>query len=133
MTKPTNHTARPATTTDAGVPVASQEHSLTVGPDGPIVLHDHYLLEQRGDGRRRPRPLGRQRRRPRGQVQTPGGDRPAFAYWRNIDLSIGDRIEAAVKARLAYARRLGATPTDQPAPIDAPNGGDPWTKTSPAV
>ena len=26
---------RPPTTTDAGIPVASQEHSLTVGPDGP--------------------------------------------------------------------------------------------------
>ncbi len=34
------------TTTDAGIPVSSDEHSLTVGPDGPIVLHDHYLLEQ---------------------------------------------------------------------------------------
>ncbi len=34
------------TTTDAGIPVASQEHSLTVGPDGPIVLHDFYLIEQ---------------------------------------------------------------------------------------
>lgn len=37
------------TTTDAGVPVPSQEHSLTVGPDGPIVLHDHYLIEQMAD------------------------------------------------------------------------------------
>ena len=36
----------PPTTTDAGVPVASDEFSLTVGPDGPIVLHDHYLMEQ---------------------------------------------------------------------------------------
>ena len=34
------------TTTDAGIPVNSDEHSLTVGPDGPIVLHDHYLIEQ---------------------------------------------------------------------------------------
>jgi len=34
------------TTTDAGIPVASDEHSLTVGPDGPIVLHDHALIEQ---------------------------------------------------------------------------------------
>ncbi|ADJ29269.1 catalase [Nitrosococcus watsonii] len=34
------------TTTDAGIPVASNEHSLTIGADGPIVLHDHYLLEQ---------------------------------------------------------------------------------------
>ena len=34
------------TTTDAGIPVASDELSLTVGPDGPIVLNDHYLIEQ---------------------------------------------------------------------------------------
>jgi len=34
------------TTTDAGIPVASDEHALTIGADGPIVLHDHYLLEQ---------------------------------------------------------------------------------------
>ena len=34
------------TTNDAGIPVASQEHSLTVGPDGPILLQDFYLIEQ---------------------------------------------------------------------------------------
>ncbi|MPZ64604.1 MAG: catalase [Pseudonocardiaceae bacterium] len=34
------------TTTDAGIPVASDEHSLTVGPNGPILLQDHYLIEQ---------------------------------------------------------------------------------------
>ncbi|MCC5880538.1 MAG: catalase [Idiomarina sp.] len=34
------------TTTDAGIPVNSDEHSLTVGPDGPILLQDHYLIEQ---------------------------------------------------------------------------------------
>lgn len=34
------------TTTDAGCPVASDEHSLTVGRDGPILLQDHYLIEQ---------------------------------------------------------------------------------------
>ncbi|MFI5720679.1 catalase [Nocardia sp. NPDC051750] len=33
-------------TTDAGIPVESDEHSLTVGPDGPILLQDHYLIEQ---------------------------------------------------------------------------------------
>ncbi len=41
----TNDKGKP-TTTDAGRPVASDEHSLTVGADGPIVLHDHYLIEQ---------------------------------------------------------------------------------------
>ena len=34
------------TTTDAGVPVESDEHSLTVGPAGPILLQDSYLIEQ---------------------------------------------------------------------------------------
>jgi catalase len=34
------------TTTDAGIPVESDDHSLTVGPDGPILLHDHYVIEQ---------------------------------------------------------------------------------------
>jgi catalase len=33
------------TTTDAGIPVASDEHSLTIGPDGRI-LQDPYLIEQ---------------------------------------------------------------------------------------
>lgn len=33
------------TTTDAGILVASDEHSLTVGPDGPILLQDHNLIE----------------------------------------------------------------------------------------
>src|SRR5690349_568003 len=34
------------TTNDAGNPVPSDEHSLTIGPDGPILLQDHYLIEQ---------------------------------------------------------------------------------------
>ena len=34
------------TTTNSGAPVASDEHSQTVGTDGPITLHDHYLVEK---------------------------------------------------------------------------------------
>jgi catalase len=34
------------TTTDAGIPVESDDHSLTVGADGPILLQDHYVIEQ---------------------------------------------------------------------------------------
>ncbi|PQZ60195.1 MULTISPECIES: catalase [unclassified Microbacterium] len=37
---------KPATTTQAGAPIASDTHSLTVGADGPTVLHDHYLVEK---------------------------------------------------------------------------------------
>jgi catalase len=36
----------PVTTTDAGIPAASDEHSLTVGPGGPILLQDHYLIQK---------------------------------------------------------------------------------------
>lgn len=46
----TQHSAgtprRAVTTTNAGIAVASQEHSLTVCPDGPILLQDSYLVEQ---------------------------------------------------------------------------------------
>lgn len=41
-----NNDDRKPTTTDAGIPVSSDEHSLTVGADGPILLQDHYLIEQ---------------------------------------------------------------------------------------
>src|ERR1700682_4801475 len=36
----------PITTTDSGIPAASDEHSLTVGPDGPILLQDHYVIQK---------------------------------------------------------------------------------------
>jgi catalase len=39
-------TKPPATTTDSGIPAASDEFSLTVGPRGPTVLHDHYLVQK---------------------------------------------------------------------------------------
>ncbi len=42
MSTPTNGW----TTNNAGVPVASDDQSLTVGSQGPIVLHDHYLVEK---------------------------------------------------------------------------------------
>ncbi len=34
------------TTTNTGVPVESDEHSLTQGEAGGILLHDHYLIEK---------------------------------------------------------------------------------------
>jgi len=34
------------TTTNSGAPVASDQHSQSVGPDGSIVLTDHYLIEK---------------------------------------------------------------------------------------
>src|SRR5260370_42485474 len=37
---------RPFTTTDAGIPAASDEFSMTVGPSGPTVLHDAYVVQK---------------------------------------------------------------------------------------
>ncbi|WP_405660646.1 catalase [Streptomyces sp. RK9] len=34
------------TTNNAGIPVESDEHSLTVGSEGPILLQDHHLIEK---------------------------------------------------------------------------------------
>ena len=36
----------PITTTDSGIPVASDAHSLTAGPNGPTVLHDAHTVQK---------------------------------------------------------------------------------------
>ena len=36
----------PITTTDAGIPAASDEYSLSVGPDGPLLMQDHYVIQK---------------------------------------------------------------------------------------
>src|SRR5476649_1505943 len=36
----------PVTTTDSGIAAASDEYSLTVGPAGPVALHDHYVVQK---------------------------------------------------------------------------------------
>ncbi|WP_157248771.1 catalase [Nonomuraea typhae] len=39
-------TIRPISTDDAGIPAPSDEHSLSVGPNGPLLLQDHYLIQK---------------------------------------------------------------------------------------
>jgi catalase len=34
------------TTTDAGIPAPSDEHSLSVGPNGPLLMQDHCVLQK---------------------------------------------------------------------------------------
>lgn len=36
----------PPTTTDAGIPAPSDEHSLSVGPNGPLLMQDHYVIQK---------------------------------------------------------------------------------------
>src|SRR5437660_10463525 len=37
---------RPVTTTDAGIAAPSDEFSQSVGPEGPLLLQDHYLIQK---------------------------------------------------------------------------------------
>ncbi|MEW9527651.1 catalase [Microbispora sp. NPDC049125] len=39
-------TDRRITTTDAGIPAPSDEFSLSVGPNGPLLLQDHYVIQK---------------------------------------------------------------------------------------
>ncbi|MFZ4843578.1 catalase [Mycetocola saprophilus] len=39
-------TDSPTTTTNSGAPVSADSHSLAIGRDGAIPLHDHYLVEK---------------------------------------------------------------------------------------
>ncbi len=51
-----NQKRPPASTSDSGIPAASDDHSMTVGPNGPTVLHDAYTVQrlQRFDRERVP-------------------------------------------------------------------------------
>jgi len=73
------------TTTDAGTPVASDGYSLTVGADGPILLHDHYLIEQMANFNRE--------RIPERQPHAKGGG--AFGYFE-VAQDISQYTRAAV-------------------------------------
>jgi catalase len=75
----------PPTTTDAGIPVASDEHSLTIGADGPIMLHDHYLIEQMANFNRE--------RIPERQPHAKGGG--AFGYFE-VTKDVSKYTRAAV-------------------------------------
>ncbi len=46
MTITSNGNGTPVQTNDAGIPVESDQYSLTVGAGGPILLQDSYLIEQ---------------------------------------------------------------------------------------
>jgi catalase len=64
----------PVTTTDAGIPAPSDESSLTAGPDGPILLQDHYLLQKLAQFNRE--------RMPERVVHAKGGG--AFGYFEAL-------------------------------------------------
>ena len=93
-------------TTDAGIAVASDEHSLTIGADGPIVLHDHYLIEQMANFNRE--------RIPERQPHAKGGGafghfevtQDVSAYTRAAVFQPGTKTDTLIRFS-TVARRLG--------------------------
>ncbi len=101
---------RRVTTTDAGIPAASDEHSLTVGPDGPILLQDHYLIQKMAQFNRE--------RVPERVVHAKGGGAYGFfevrgdpSQWCKADfLKPGKRTEVFVRFS-TVAGELGSADT----------------------
>jgi catalase len=75
----------PVSTTESGAPAPSDAFSLTVGPDGPILLHDHHFIQQMAHFNRE--------RVPERNVHAKGGG--AFGY-----LEITDDLSAFTMAAL---------------------------------
>jgi catalase len=65
----------PTTTTDAGIPISSDDHSLTLGDSGPILLQDHYLIQKMAQFNRE--------RVPERVVHAKGGG--AFGFFETTD------------------------------------------------
>jgi catalase len=101
----------PVTTTDAGIPAPSDEHSLTAGPDGPILLQDNYLVQKMAHFNRE--------RVPERVVHAKGGGAHGYfevigndaAQWTKADfLQPGRRTEVFVRFS-TVAGELGSSDT----------------------
>jgi catalase len=101
----------PTTTTDAGVPAPSDEHSLTAGPKGPVLLQDHYLLQKMAQFNRE--------RVPERVVHAKGGGAHGFfevtedvTQWCSADFlsSVGKQTPVFVRFS-AVAGELGSADT----------------------
>ena len=102
---------RPTTTTDAGIPASSDEHSLTVGPDGPILLQDHYVVQKMAQFNRE--------RVPERVVHAKGGGAHGFfevtedaTQWCSADFlsAVGKKVPAFVRFS-TVAGELGSADT----------------------
>ena len=92
--------------------VASDEHSLTVGPDGPILLQDHYLIEQMANFNRE--------RIPERQPHAKGGG--AFGTFE-VTHDVSAYTRAAVFQPGAPHRRARSGSRPSPASAAAPTPG----------
>ena len=85
----------PISTTEGGAPAPSDAFSLTVGADGPILLHDHHFIEQMAHFNRE--------RVPERNVHAKGGG--AFGHFEVTD-DVSDFTKAAVFAHGARTETL---------------------------
>jgi catalase len=101
----------PFTTTDAGVPAASDEYSLTAGLNGPVLLQDHYLVQKMAQFNRE--------RVPERVVHAKGGGAHGFfevtedvTHWCSADFLSRVGKQTPVVARFsAVAGELGSADT----------------------
>jgi catalase len=97
------------TTNDAGIPVASDEFSLTVGPDGPILLQDHYLIEQMANFNRERIPERQPHAKGHGAFGYFEVTGDVSAYTTAAVFQPGARTDTAI--RFSIVRGSAATPT----------------------
>ncbi|WP_007520082.1 catalase [Pseudofrankia saprophytica] len=88
---------RPWTTTDAGAPAPSDEHSLSVGPNGPLLLQDHYLIEQMANFNRERIPERQPHAKGGGAFGTFEVTQDVSAYTRAAMFQPGARTEAIAR------------------------------------
>ena len=83
--------------TDAGIPVASDDHSLTVGPDGLILLQDHYLIEQMANFNRERTPERQPHAKGAGAFGSLEVTGDVSAYTKAAVFAPGARTEAVIR------------------------------------
>ena len=99
----------PITTTDTGIPAASDDHSLTVGPNGPTVLHDASLYRDVMTDQDREHLAGNIIAHASAGVSTDVQKR-VIDYWTQVDPGLGARVAAGLgrpDAELAVPPTLG--------------------------
>ena len=85
----------PVSTTDSGIPAASNDHSLSIGPNGPLLMQDHYLAQKMAAFNRE--------RIPERVLHAKGGG--AFGYFETTE-DVSQYTKAKVFAKGARTRIL---------------------------
>ncbi len=98
------------TTTDGGAPVASDEHSLTLGANGPILLQDHYLIEQMAQFNRERIPERQPHAKGGGAFGTFETTEDVSAYTRAACYQPGVKVDTLIRSPPSPANAAAPTP-----------------------